>query len=269
MDDATQSMHVLPSPRIPKVLGILNIVFGSALILFGLCMGLYVSMLPAMGRAMNQMQKKAEADLETKVAAELKEIGEAEKAAETDEEKQALAEKRKAIEARPKVAIPIGMDFDKMGMNDPSFKAYYWTELATALGLNVLMIVSGIDLVRRRARGITLGIGVAVAKIVRLVAVYSFFGLVVAPTLAQKSGEMVGEMMIQQQEAMGKPAPPGMDPKVMVKVYYITYSVTAAALIVFGSIYPAISIWLLTRPGARAACDETKLPPGQELNETW
>ena len=60
-----------------------------------------------------------------------------------------------------------------------------------------------------------------------------------------------------------------MDTNMLMKVYFITYTVFCVAMIVFGSIYPAISLWLLTRPDARAACDESRLPKGLELNETW
>ena len=269
MADATEAGTVVPSPRIPKVLGILNIVFASGLILFGLCMGLYMVSLPAFGRAMTEMVKKAEAEAEKKRAADIKALEDAEEAAETESEKQALQEQRKAIEARPKVEIPMAMDFNKLGLNDPKFVAYYGVELTTALVLNVLMIVAGIGLVRRKMWGLSLGTWTAVAKLVRLVLVYTFFALAIVPTLAQKSGEVAGEMMIQQQRAMGRPAPPGIDAQFMVRMYYIMYTVTAVAMIVFGSIYPAISLWLLTRPGARAACDESQLPAGKELNESW
>jgi hypothetical protein len=104
---------------------------------------------------------------------------------------------------------------------------------------------------------------------VRLVLLYSFFALVVVPVLAQSMGKVAGEMMIQQQAAIGRPAPPGIDAQMLTRIYYITYTAGAVAMIAIGSIYPAVSLWLLTRPGARAACDESRLPPGQELNETW
>ena len=39
------------------------------------------------------------------------------------------------------------------------------------------------------------------------------------------------------------------------------------AMILVGSIYPAISLWLLSRPGARAACAESGKAPG--LDGTW
>jgi hypothetical protein len=87
--------------------------------------------------------------------------------------------------------------------------------------------------------------------------------------MSERIGKFVGEMMIQQQQATGRPAPAGIDLKNIVRVYNITYTIGAVAMIVFGSIYPAISLWLLTRPGARAACDEKQLPPDLELNETW
>jgi hypothetical protein len=268
MDDLEPAGQVLPNPRIPKVMGILNIVFASGLILFGICMGAYIALLPLLSKGMVQMQKKAEADLRKEQEVQLKELDEAEKAVVAEAEKEALKEQRKTLEARPQVAMPMTMDFDKLGMNTPRVRAYYWTEIVTGLLLNVLMIVSGIGMVRRKLWGINLGIYTAAAKLARLLLVYSFFALAVVPPLAEGSGKMAGEMMIQQQKAMGRPVPKGLDPAYMTKVYYVTYTLTAVAMIVFGSIYPAISLWLLTRPGAKAACDE-KAPPGFELNEAW
>jgi H+/gluconate symporter-like permease len=102
MGDAIVPGAVLPNPRIPKVIGILNIVFGSALVLGGLCLGAYAAMLPMLGKAMTEMQKKAEASQEAQKQAELKAIEDAAKAATTDEEKRDLEAQRLAIEARPR-----------------------------------------------------------------------------------------------------------------------------------------------------------------------
>jgi hypothetical protein len=271
MRDATQAGTVVPTPRIPKVMGILNIVFAAGLILGGLCMAGYAAMLPMIGKAMTQMQKNADAELEKKKQADLKAVDEEEKTAETDAEKRDLAERRRAIEARPKVVIASTMDFSKMGLDDPRLKVYGWVDPLTAVALNSVMLASGIGLVRRRRWGLTLGIWTAIAKIARLVLLYTYFALAVVPPLAQNLGKFAGEMIVQQQAVMGRGGaqPPGVDVQMLTRVYFIMYTITAVAMIVIGSIYPAISLWLLTRPGARAACDESQLPPGKELNETW
>ncbi len=267
MSDALEKGGVLPSPRILKTVGILNIVFATALILFGLCMGLYLAMLPAFGKAMTQVQKQAQTAAEERRKSELEALEAEEKIAATEEEKQDLQEKRRAIESRPAVPVTT-MDFTQMGFTEPRMVIYTSADLGTALVLDILMIVAGVGLIQRRLWGLKLGIWTAALKIVRLVAFQSVFALVVAPDLADKMGKMVGTMMIEQQKAMGRQAPAAFDPAMFVRTYQIMFTVSAVGMIVFGSIYPAISLWLLTRPGARAACDELA-PPGLELNETW
>jgi hypothetical protein len=267
MDNTSEPKVVLPSPRILKVIGILNIVFGSALILFGLCMGLYLAALPVFGKAMTEIQKQAEAKAEASRKADLEAVDAEEKAAQTEEEKRALQEKRQMIEAR-KVAVPItSMDFGKMGFSEPKVIGFYAADLLTAIVLDVLMIVAGVGLLQRRLWGLKLGLWTAGLKIVRLVVAQSVFALVIAPPLAEKMGRAVGTMIVDQQKAAGGQAA-AFDPALLVRTYLITFTMTAAATLVFGAIYPAISLWLLTRPGARAACDEMA-PPGLELNETW
>ena len=269
MADANQAGRVVPSPRIPKVLGILNIVFASGLILASLCMGAYAAMLPMLGKAMSEVQKKSEAEVEKRKQADLKAIDEEIETAKTDAEKQALDARRQSIESRPKAVIAQSMDFNKMGLNDPKLRFYGWLDALSAIAVNLAMLASGIGLVRRKAWGLSLGIGTALAKIARLVLVYGYFALAVVPPLAENLGKFAGEMITQQQSAMGRPGAPGIDTKMLTRVYYITYTIGAVAMILVGSIYPVVSLWLLTRPGARAACDESQLPPGKELNETW
>jgi hypothetical protein len=269
MADVTQAGRVVPNPRIPKVMGILNIVFASCLLIIGLCMGAITLMQPYLNKAMADVQKKADAAAEKKHQADLKAIDEQEKVAETDAEKQALKAERQAIEARPKTAMPPTFDFNKLRLSDPRLTAYTWVDVTTALILNILMLAGGIGLVQRKLWGLSLSIWTYVAKITRLVLVNSYFALAIVPVLSQTLGKLVGEMMMQQQQAMGRPTPAVMSGGALVQIYYVTYTAFAVAMILFGSIYPVVGLWLLTRPGARAACDESMMPAGQELNETW
>jgi hypothetical protein len=269
MADATQAGRVVPNPRIPKVMGILNIVFASGLLLVGLCIGAMTATQPYLNKAMADVQKKADAEVEKKRQADLKAIEEQEQAAETEAEKQELEAERQAVEGRTKSVVMPTFDFNKLRFSDPRLTAYTWVDVITGIVLNVLMLVGGIGLVRLKKWGLSLSLWTYVAKITRLLVLNSYFALAVVPAMSQMIGKLVGEMMIQQQQAMGRPAPAGLDPTTLVRMYYITYTAFAVAMVVFGSIYPAIGIWLLTRPGARAACDESLMPAGQELNETW
>src|SRR5207248_11165431 len=123
-----------------------------------------------------------------------------EKTAATAEEEQALAKRRQALEARPKVALPIGMDFEKLGWDASRFRLFAWLEVTTAVLLDVLMLVAGIALVRRRVSGITLGLAAAAAKLVRLFLVYGFVALVIVPPLARGAGRGGLEAVAREQE---------------------------------------------------------------------
>jgi hypothetical protein len=247
---------VLPRPRIPNTVGVLNIIVATVLMLVSVYLAGYTALMPVSNRVMVELQRKAEADLEAKKQLDLKALDAADKAATSDEERQALRQKRQEIEARPKAEIPITMNLEKLGMADWKFVGFACVEVATAMLLHVLMLAAGIGLVRRQPWGIRLGIAAALAKIVRLVLVFGFAALVLVPLLAQGSGRVAWEMTVQQQATMGRGLPPAINAAFFTKIYYIMYTGLVVAMIVFGSIYPAITLWFLTRPGARAACSD-------------
>jgi hypothetical protein len=236
--------------------GVLNIVFASVLMLFSLSLGMYNVTVPMSSRAMSQMLKKSEADYEARRQADLKAIEEAEKSAATDQERQALELKRKALAARPKWELPVGMDFEKMGLMGRSVAVFAAVDVSTALVLDLLMLAAGIGLVQRQTWGVRLGLAAAAAKLVRLVLVYGYAALVIIPPFAQGSGRVAFEAMAQQLVAAGQRTPPGLDPAFFTRMYSITYTAMAVSMILFGAIYPAISLWFQSRPGARAACEE-------------
>jgi hypothetical protein len=266
MASPRQAGDVLPRPRILNVMGILNILVATLLMLFSVYLGWYAAFMPINNRALAQVRAIAEADLEAKRQAGLKAIDEAEKTASTASEKTELAARRKALEVPAKLTIPIGMDLEKLGMGGWKFVLYYGFDVATALVLDVLLLVAGIGMLRREMWGIRLGIAAAAGKIARLVLLYSFVIVAVIPPMAQGSGRVALEMA-QQQKAMGAPMPPMMDAAFFTKLYFVTYTVMAVGMMLFGSIYPAIALWYLSRPGARAAC-EPRARHDQELSET-
>lgn len=267
MEPSPPAALVVPNPRIPKVLGILNIVFSSGLLICGLCTFGYYASIPVMSKAVNRIQEEAQAKEDAGTAAELKRLAEEEEAAETDAEKAAVREERKQVENRPKVFLGGQMDLKAAGFNNQAWKRYVVVEFATGLTLNLLLLASGIGLVQMRRWGLVLGLWVAALKLLRLVLLYGYLATVLAPHFSQTLAKAQMQLIVQQQVAMGKPLPPNLSVHELGRVYVMVFTSLAVAIIAIGSIYPIISLWLLSRPAARAACSTAAKPPGTD--DTW
>jgi hypothetical protein len=256
---------VAPDHRTPRVLGILNIVFAANIMACGLCMGLSVAFVPSLTRSTQELQKKLAEDLKARRLASIEELKGQEKAAKTEAEAQELREKREALQAEANRVVVAPPDMQTMGFTDPKVVAFAWVDLLTSLLLNVLMLAAGIGLVARRRWSPRLGVATASAKIVRLVLLYGFFALAIVPELSRRLARATAAMYAQQ-GAGGMPSF-ATSTDFLTRTLMIEYSAFAAGMIVFGVIYPAASIWLLTRPGVREACAGGK--PEMEPNEPW
>jgi hypothetical protein len=256
---------VAPDHRTPRVLGILNIVFAANIIVCGLCMGAWVAFVPAQGRAMLEAQKKAQDAVKSQREAEIADLKSREGEAKTEDEKQAIRERREALQEKANQVIMPAPDMQTMGFSDPKVVAFMWAELLTNLALNLMMLAAGIGLVMRKRWSPRLGIATAGAKIVRLVLLYGFFALAIVPELSRKVAKAAVAMYAQQGTG-GLPGPAA-SLDFLTRVTMIQYSAIAAGMIVFGVIYPAATIWLLSRPGVRAACSGAK--PPTEPSEPW
>lgn len=260
MTATTPRNFAIPSYRIPRLLGIFHVVFASELLICGLGLGVYAASLPIFGRLIAQAQKQVERQAETARQADLDALTEKEAQAKTSAEKSEIAAQRVAINARPRAMIQGAMDLNKMGLSDPNFIRWSWAEVLTGLILNVLMLASGLGLLFWKPWARTLGVWAAALKVGRLTLLYSYCIVAIVPPMSERFGHMVGEMMVQQQQAIGRTAPP-VSTDMLVKVYTVMYSVMAAGTLVVGVIYPLISLWFLTRPGVKVACSGTvKLP---------
>jgi hypothetical protein len=103
-----------------------------------------------------------------------------------------------------------------------------------------------------------------VAKLVRLVAIYSYFAFALAAPMTRHTAEAVGRMIAQQQAILGGPEPPPMDSTPLAQAYMPMYETVPAAMIVLGSIYPAIALYVLVRAREARA---VKAAPDALLNE--
>ena len=192
----------------------------------------------------------------------LDELTAQEASATSDEEKAELAAKRQKIENQPVVDLDMA---DMMAAyRDPKLIGYLVTDFVSGLGLNILLLASGIGLLAAKSWGRRLGVWVAALKIVRLVAVYGFVLIFVVPVFSAKMGDMMEKVMAQaqQRQQQNQPGAPAMPPmgKTVGMVYGMMMSAMAVLMILFGSIYPAVMLWVLTRPKVKLACGESVLP---------
>jgi hypothetical protein len=242
-----------PRTAIPKTIGILNIVFGSLLLLCVICSGLSLAMQSAMMGPMfaaqqQQLQQIQEADRQQK----LLELDNLEQAAQNDNEKAAIQARRQALKAQPVPKMP---DMAKF-MQNRSLQVYGIADFVTGLILNVLMVVSGIGLVCYKEWGRQLGLWVAALKIVRLVALQTTFILVVVPDMTKAFTDMFQEMF----QEVAKAGPPGQrvpgaaEIAQMGTAMGIMYTAMAIGMVILGVIYPIIVLILLSRPRVKTAC---------------
>jgi hypothetical protein len=162
-------------------------------------------------------------------------------------------------------------DFTKFveAAQDPAFTI---TDMGTGFVLNILMLVSGIALCYHKNWGRITAIWVAILKIVLLIALYTFFALVLVPVMVKGFNEMFQEMF----DEMAKAAPPGRKmaappPGELAQLGMfmgIAMTATAVGTVIFGSIYPAVVLILLTRPRVKAACTPSAVkeekPPSRD-----
>lgn len=138
-------------------------------------------------------------------------------------------------------------------------------DLATGVPLQVLMFASGIGMVNLRPWGARWWARACWAKIFRLVMVWSYFLIAVVPPVATAMGRTVIAMIREQQKAGGAAGAPSLGQISL--IYTVMLSVLGVAIIVLGMIYPVVSLWLLGRPGVKAALSapETWTPADLDL----
>lgn len=239
---------LLPDTTVPKTIGLLNMIFGGLLLLCGICSGIYVAWIPLMQPMMQAQQQQFDQQMAAERQKQLADLRQQEKQAKSDEERQPIVARRKHLEAQPLPKMPnMG---DMSGLSDPWIRGFYAGDLGSGLLMNILMIVAGIGLVNYRAWGRTLGVWVAGIKIVRLIGLYTYAVLWIVPIQVQAFLNMVKEMSAGQ--------PGAQNPDELAKfatTMGIMMSVSWITIMVLGIIYPAVSLWLLTRPYVKQACD--------------
>ena len=255
---------VVPNPQIPRTFGIMNLVFGILLFLVGAGYIAVWLVVPGFQKQMMVQIEEQQAKSKTERDAKVAELKAKEEAAKTNEEKDTLKDERESVEQN--------VEPDLSGMNeimnwnvfsDIRLAIYSFSEVIAGMILNVLMAISGVGLLGLAEWGRRLAISVSWLKIVRWVAMIVVTLVLILPITVQKVQKMTDSIQAQvqaQAKAGGRPAP------AMPMMYFsMIMSIAGAVAMVFSaliaSIYPALSIWYLTRPPARAACLQRSTRP--------
>jgi hypothetical protein len=241
--------YVLPTPQRAKLVGTLNIIFASLLLLYILFQIAMLFMMPMIMQMSGDMVKQAQAKVDQQREDRLAELKKEAAEAKTDEEKAQIKQNMTALEkAAPAVTMP-NMSVVTDAMKDPAYLAYVWGDMISGLVLNVAMLISGIGLLQLSERNRRLALWTFALKILRLCFLAVLMILIIIPMTSRMTSEMMGGMA--QGGAGGPPAAMMGD---LAKFQAAIGSVQAVLGAVFGSIWPIIGIILLTRPGTRAAC---------------
>jgi hypothetical protein len=147
-------------------------------------------------------------------------------------------------------ATPLVAPFNPFaGMTEPRMIQFSIADGVVGLVINGLMFATGIGLINRRRWAANWWVGTAWFRIVSCVVLWGYFIVGVSPSLSVTTAQEI----MKQFAAQNIPAGRGPDLAFLTRVYSISYLIMALGMMLFLSIYPAISLWLLSRPGVKAA----------------
>ena len=253
--EAANAMENLPT-KVPHTLGILNIVFAIFLLLCVACYGVQVIAHGLLGSTFAASKQQAQKAMEERRQKDIDALEDSANKAATEEEAESLRAEKEDLENMPLPKIP---DMSNMlGMKSPGVFAAYLFDCSTGLILNVLMLISGVGLLKYHAWARKLAMWVAALKILRLLILCALTGLIISPAVSEGMGQFVGEAAqmnpnggLPQQNQVAQ----------MKTIYYWSTLISGGVLTVLGVIYPIISLWLLSRPNVAAACQKKQISP--------
>jgi hypothetical protein len=274
MGEQQPGKWVVPNPQIPRTFGIMNLVFGILMLLVGAGYIVVWLVSPSFQKQavvqLEQQQAKKKAERDAKLA----ELKGKEAAAKTKEETDTLKDEQEALESNVQPDLSAVNDLVGWSIfSDIRLAIYSFSEVIAGMILNVLTVITGVGLLALAEWGRRFAVYVAWLKIVRWVAMIVVTLVLILPIAVQKFQKITDSIQAQvqvQAKSGGRPPPPlpMMNPSMIMSIF------GAIAMVFNGliaSIYPAVSIWFLTRPPARAACLQRSGPlsgpPGLQPGE--
>lgn len=250
----TRANVVIPNPRIPSILGTLNIAFGILLILSSLCLIAWTIMLARLEQSTRAARTPKLEERLTDLRARLQAEPNSGERARLQSQIDALEEEKADNEGAA----------DLLGgqtMKDPIIAVPFWIDHGLGVILNLLMLASGVGLVALRPWGRKLALGVAGLKLAKLAVLTLVTVFVIVPFQITQTRTTWAKLEMRQSPGM-TPARKLANDMALMTATYATVSAVGFGLV--GMVYPALSLWLLNKPSTRAALHtvrgEKKLP---------
>lgn len=254
-----------PAPRpqrgLPRTIGVFNLLLGAGLTLCGVgCLGFLGP--PLLRNTPLRLEPGQTRDVLEQMRLQMIQDLQAQSRSTRDE-----AERRKiqtSIDELNATSPDVTgkVDFARINRDLPWTSRYLWAEMVSGLVANVGLILAGIGLVMVKEWGRRLGLAVAALKIVRLVALNGLLAFVVVPrtsdALDQLARTDIGSQFFRHAMEQQNARRPGggvqlSSAEVVQSIRGMGYG-TAVMGLGLGLIYPVVTLVVLTRPGARAAC---------------
>jgi hypothetical protein len=237
-----------PNPGVPRTFGILNIIFGSMLLLGGLCCGGTILSLSAAGAMANQAQVQASVENAWKQQQQqqLDRLQQQLDAAADPQARQRIQREMEAIKQAPAPKVDVAAMY---GVKDPGVVVFWSVEVLSGLVLNLVLIVAGIGLLAVAEWARMLSIGLAALKLLRLAALYGYALVQVIPVMARDSGKAFHDLASQAPQQGGN-VPTAAE---IAENIGQSASVAAAIFVVLAAIYPVLMLLFLTRAPVKAS----------------
>ena len=248
---------VVPKPGIPKTLGILNVIFGVLLVLAGLCVTGMSFAAPALLQWSQNFAKQAQAKVEAKEKADLKAIDDRIAAAKSEEEKKQIEQERAAVTANQVKITPMDISAATEALKNPTIMGVSYAGMLSGLVLHVLLLISGIGLIRLTPWGRSLALWWAGLMIVQVMALLAATIIIVMPV----NKPITDKAIAKAQEAAKAPGA-GPNEAFALQMVQLGASMAVPSAVgqsLSGIIYPIVLLIMLNQAAAKAACRPKKL----------
>lgn len=237
-----------PPPLRPfRTLGVLTVLYGLLLLLYGGLSAALVVGFPHLSRLLSEVQGQQQASLDARREGALKQLEEAEQKAASPEEKANIRVERILLERRREPGIPmtgVGLGI----FNPPEVRQFIWAQTITMALVNVLLTLSGFGLMGRKNWGRKLALFVSSVKFPLLIGFAAWAIWKVSPLMADAWSSDLAAMM----QSMYSGASPSEEAQAQWAGYRGSmervFSTLLALYAGFGMIFPAVLLYVLNRP---------------------
>ncbi|MFO0961125.1 MAG: hypothetical protein U0800_27410, partial [Isosphaeraceae bacterium] len=242
----------------PKTLGITHIVYALLLAFVGLVWAVYFLGIPML---LDFAGQKAAESVESRMARERDQLAQLDQQIASmaeGKEKDDLVQQRLELQVNQEIPLEPPR-FPMFGMSSPRVAGTVGFEVFTGLFLYFLMIIAGIGLFRLRRWGRSMAIVVAMFKLAQVLGVGVLLAFSAAPALEEGVRVQMTTWLREEAErtagesAGEEPAPaPAMTPEQMGESIRRLLLIHALGTVVFGSIYPIVTLAVLNQRSVRA-----------------